>query len=313
MLRFQMVNVNGVELHYVEAPGPGPALVILHGLTGSHTEFLHLLPQLTKQAHVYLLDLRGHGLSGRSADGYQLADYADDVTAFLQQVVGQPAILVGHSLGAMVAVWLAVHDPHLLHALCLVDLPFYILQMPRFAETGFYPYFSGLRDYLNQVQTPDASFAEMVAYVRQSPVDGEQGLLDVASPAAICNRAIQLYQVDHRQRQGIGHRFQIEDRALQLYQVDPAALEPIFAGTLLGQPNPDELLAQIRCPVHLLAGQSELGGAMNSQDVERAVSQMPHATHAVIEGADHDIHLSQPEAFVRELKGFLAAIREQVT
>jgi pimeloyl-ACP methyl ester carboxylesterase len=139
MLESHTVDLNGVQLHYAEAPGSGPALVIVHGLTGSHAEFLHLVPELARQAHVYVLDLRGHGRSGRAESGYQVADYGRDVAAFLQQVVGQPAVLMGHSLGSMVAVWLAVKARHLLRGIFLEDPPFYVLQMPRFNQTHFYP------------------------------------------------------------------------------------------------------------------------------------------------------------------------------
>lgn len=282
MMKFCTVDLNNVQLHYAEAPGPGPALVIAHGLTGSHAEFLHLAPELAGQAHVYLLDLRGHGLSGRAAGAYRVADYGQDVATFLQQVVGQPAILVGHSLGGLLAVWLAAYRPNLLRGLFLSDPAFYILQMPRFAETGFYTYFVALQNYLQQYHANGASLKEMVAYVGQAPADGQRTMLEVVGLEAV------------------------KERATQLHQIDPAVLEPALEGTLFGSDEPDDLLAQIRCPVHLLAAQVALGGALDAQGVQRAVSKMPHCTHTVIKGAGHDIHLEQPGAFVRELKWFLA-------
>ena len=89
MLQFKTVHLNDVQLHYAEAPGSGPVLLIVHGLSGSHAEFLHLVPELARQAHVYLLDLRGHGRSGWAKSGYGIADYGRDVAAFLEQVVAQ--------------------------------------------------------------------------------------------------------------------------------------------------------------------------------------------------------------------------------
>ncbi|MFO7539081.1 MAG: alpha/beta fold hydrolase [Chloroflexota bacterium] len=87
MIQFHTVTLNSVPLHYGQAPGPGPALVIVHGLTGSHTEFLHLAPELARQAHVYLPDWRGHGRSGHSQTDYQIADYGSDLIAFCRQTV----------------------------------------------------------------------------------------------------------------------------------------------------------------------------------------------------------------------------------
>jgi pimeloyl-ACP methyl ester carboxylesterase len=279
MIQHHTVELNHVSLHYAEVPGPEPALVIIHGLTGSHAEFLHLVPELSELAHLYLLDLRGHGLSGHMKDGYLVADYAQDVAAFLRQVVGRPAILGGHSLGGLVAVWLAANAPDLLGGVFLVDPALYIIQQPRFGQSCFYPYFSGLCDYLKHYHANGASLAAMIDFVGQSSGD---------EAAATWERAI------------------------QLHQLDPTALDPALAGMLFGSNQPDELLARIQLPVHLIVAQASLGGAMTTQDVQRAISRLPQATYTVIEGAGHDIHLDQPEAFLHELKQFLTVNFSQV-
>lgn len=283
MIEHHTVELNGVSLHYAEAAGPGPALVIVHGLTGSHAEFLHLVPELAQQAHVYLLDLRGHGRSAGTRSGYQIADYGRDVAAFLQQSVGCPAIVLGHSLGGLATTWLSVHEPHLVQRIILEDTPLYSVLMPRFAETWFYTYFATLNDHLRQHQANGASLEELIAYVGQTPVDEEQTWLDVAGPEAV------------------------RERAIQLHQVDPATLQPVLAGTLFGEDKPDDLLARIDCPVHLVAAQASLGSALTLSDVQRAVAQMPHCTHAFVENAGHDIHLDQPEAFLSQLQQFMAS------
>jgi pimeloyl-ACP methyl ester carboxylesterase len=61
--QFSTVELGEVQIHYAEVPGHGPALVLLHGILGSHLSFLPLLPDLAAGAHVYALDLRGHGWS----------------------------------------------------------------------------------------------------------------------------------------------------------------------------------------------------------------------------------------------------------
>lgn len=287
MIKFHSIDLNDVALYCAEAPGPGPALVLLHGLSGSHAEFLHLLPELAKHAYVYALDLRGHGLSGRTAGAYQVADYGRDVAAFLHKVVGKPAVVAGHSLGGLIAVWLAGHVPQSLRGIFLADPGLYIMQMPRFRETGFYPYFATLRKYLRQYHAAGASLEDMIAYVGQSPVDGECTMLDVVGPGAV------------------------RERAVQLHQMDPAVLDPALEGILFGDDEPDDLLAQIRCPVHLLAAQFAMGGAMDARDVQRAVSKMPHCTYTVLERTGHDIHLERPWDYVNELKQFLSFRRQQ--
>lgn len=283
------VVLDGVTLHYAEAPGPedGPKLVILHGLSGSHAEFLHLAPELMKMAHVYFVDMRGHGLTGKVGGGYYVRDYARDVSLFLERVVGQPAIVLGHSLGGLVAAWLGAFDHSHIDALILADPAFYVLQSARFTESFFYPYFVSLRKFLLQYHAEGAAFQQLVDYVGQRPVGDKRTVLDVAGIEAV------------------------RERALQLHQLDPATLEPVLEGALMDGLEPDDLLKKLRQPVHLLAATYHLGGAVSASDAERTVSQIPQCTYTVVDGAGHDIHLDQPEAFVEEVRNFLAMLRSE--
>ncbi len=275
----KVIRLNGVPLHYIEQVGPGPAVVVLHGLSGSHAEFLHLLPEVAGQAHLYLLDLRGHGCSGWTAAGYQLADYGRDTAAFLQQVVGRPAIVVGHSLGGYVAVWLAARAPHLLQGVLLSDSNFYLVEMPRFAHSSFYAYFADLRDYLDDYHANGAVLEEMVTHIGRTPVAEGKTWLEVAGAQVVA------------------------ERAMQLHQMDPAVLRPFLAGALWEPGEPDALLGRVRCPVHLLTAADS--GVFDEQDRQRFLAPIPQATYTVIAHAGHDIHLDQPEAFVKELRDFI--------
>ncbi|MBK8901577.1 MAG: alpha/beta hydrolase [Anaerolineaceae bacterium] len=272
MVRSHTIPLNGIPFYYAEVPGPGPSLVILHGLTGSHDEFLHLAPILARQAHLYLLDMRGHGRSGWTQSGYTVADYGRDVVEFLQQVVGETAVLLGHSLGAMVAAWVAANRPDLVHGLILEESPFYILE--DLTSSWIYPYFASLRDYLGPHHASGGSLAQMVAYVGQVSVD-----------TAVSD--------------------DIRQRAVQLQQFDPAALEPLLRQELLGDQDPDRLLAQITCPVHLIAAEQGSGGVMSLEDVQWIVARVPHAAHTIVKSSGHDIHLDRPQAFFRAVISFL--------
>lgn len=291
------VELNGVRLHYVEANSvaSGPPVVFLHGLSGSHAEFLHLVPQLAQHAPIYFLDMRGHGLSAHVGDGYLVKDYARDVVAFLSEVAGEPVVLLGHSLGGLVGAWIAAHQLQTLLGLILVDPAFYVLQMPAFAQSIFYPYFTDLRRYLRAHHRKGAPLQEMIKYVGEAPVDGARTVLDVAGPDAV------------------------RDRAIQLHQMDPAAILPVLAvadpalgDTLLDGVHPDHLLREIHCPVHLLAAEYNRGGALREVDVQRTVSHLPHSSHFVVHGAGHDIHLDRPNEFVRQLIQFLEVIKQEV-
>ena len=271
MVRPNTIQLNGMPFYYAEVPGPGPKLLILHGLTGSHDEFLHLAPILARQAHLYLLDMRGHGRSGW-AESYTVAEYGRDVVTFLQDVMGETAVLLGHSLGSIVATWVAANRPDLVRGLILAEPGFYIMQ--HLASSWIQPYFVSLRDRLEQHYARGESLAQMMAYVAQTSVD-------TAVSGAV------------------------QQRAIQLMHVDPAVLDPLLSDGLLGNQDPDALLAQIDCPTHLIAAESGGGGVMTLEDVQRVVAQVPQVAHTIVTGTGHDIHLDRPQAFFRAVVSFL--------
>src|SRR5690554_5537520 len=87
----QQFDTGSVKLNYVEASENGLPLVLLHGATAYWQEMLPIIPALAERWHVYALDHRGHGKSGRAAGRYELTDYVADTIAFLDGVVGEAA------------------------------------------------------------------------------------------------------------------------------------------------------------------------------------------------------------------------------
>jgi len=98
----------GVTLSYVEqGDRDGDVVIFLHGYTDSHHSFDLTLPGLPKRFHAYALDQRGHGDSDKPASGYTQADFAGDVVAFLDALHIRRAALVGHSMGSLIAHYVA--------------------------------------------------------------------------------------------------------------------------------------------------------------------------------------------------------------
>jgi non-heme chloroperoxidase len=113
---------DGGRLHVMER-GEGPPLVLLHGLMLSSALWVHQLRDLADRHRVVTVDLSGHGQSilGTSryaADGRNLASpamhrLAADVWAVLEALDIRDALLVGHSMGGMTALQLALDVPRL--------------------------------------------------------------------------------------------------------------------------------------------------------------------------------------------------------
>ena len=93
---------SGVRLHYQDE-GTGRALVFIHGFGGSTEWWKPLLGSLARRFRCVTLDLRGHGQSDKPASDHTLTDMTRDVAALLDALDLRDAVLVGHSLGAAVA------------------------------------------------------------------------------------------------------------------------------------------------------------------------------------------------------------------
>jgi pimeloyl-ACP methyl ester carboxylesterase len=116
----QYVQLGDVRTWYDEH-GDGEPLVLMHGGLVDARWFEPNLAPLAERFHVYTPERRGHGHTPdvEGPISYQLM--ADDTIAFLHQVVGRPADLVGHSDGAVVALLVAMQRPDLVNRLVLIS------------------------------------------------------------------------------------------------------------------------------------------------------------------------------------------------
>lgn len=92
---------DGVPLYY-EDTGSGPAVVLIHGWTMNSTFWAGNVPALAGTNRVITLDLRGHGVSGKTPEGHTLAQYARDVRALMDALDVTDCALVGWSMGTAV-------------------------------------------------------------------------------------------------------------------------------------------------------------------------------------------------------------------
>ena len=118
-LRLRGGDVDGLAIHYL-VEGRGPAVVLLHGLGGFAASWRHNVSSLAARATVYALDLPGFGRSGKPPAAYSLGYFARALHAFLDAVGVTQASLVGHSLGAAVAVTYALTRPARVERLALL-------------------------------------------------------------------------------------------------------------------------------------------------------------------------------------------------
>ncbi|WP_218603228.1 alpha/beta fold hydrolase [Pseudonocardia abyssalis] len=108
-------------IHHVDFGGSGPDIVLVHGLGGSHLNWDLLAPRLTAHGHVLALDLPGFGLSAPSGRAATVDRNVGVLEAFVRTRTRPPVVLVGNSMGGLVAVLLAARSPGLVRGLVLLD------------------------------------------------------------------------------------------------------------------------------------------------------------------------------------------------
>lgn len=115
-----LLDGHGPRIGYRRA-GQGPVLVFLHGI-GSGSGAWCRQGALADSFQCVAWDAPGYGSSDRLAPSHPLAsDYADALASFVQRLDVAPVVLVGHSLGAMIAAAFAARHPQHVRGLLLAD------------------------------------------------------------------------------------------------------------------------------------------------------------------------------------------------
>ena len=111
----------GLKLYYERAGTGAPELLFVPGWCCDHTAFQPQFDHFAPTHAVTSYDLRGVGQSDQPEGGYTIPELADDVAALCAAVGIEKPVVVGHSLGGMIAVDLGARHPELPSALVLVD------------------------------------------------------------------------------------------------------------------------------------------------------------------------------------------------
>ncbi|XP_076895618.1 uncharacterized protein LOC143548298 [Bidens hawaiensis] len=110
----------GHKIHYVEE-GEGFPIVLIHGFGASAFHWRYNIPELAKKYKVYAVDLLGFGWSEKALVDYDALVWRDQVADFLKEIVKEPTILVGNSLGGFTALVAAEAMPQQVVGIALLN------------------------------------------------------------------------------------------------------------------------------------------------------------------------------------------------
>eukprot|EP00470_Lotharella_oceanica_P004676 CAMPEP_0170175684 /NCGR_PEP_ID=MMETSP0040_2-20121228/8719_1 /TAXON_ID=641309 /ORGANISM="Lotharella oceanica, Strain CCMP622" /LENGTH=397 /DNA_ID=CAMNT_0010417751 /DNA_START=95 /DNA_END=1288 /DNA_ORIENTATION=- len=115
-------NWNGHNINYIQSGTEGPPVLLIHGFGAHAYHWRYQFPELSKNHRVYSLCLLGYGWSDKAPTApYSAEFWADQVASFVREVIGEKAILVGNSIGAVTSLATAAIHPDTAAGLVMVN------------------------------------------------------------------------------------------------------------------------------------------------------------------------------------------------
>jgi esterase len=127
-------------------------VLLVHGLSGILTGYDEVVEHIAAEADVYRIDLRGHGRSDRAPGTYDVAHYSADLIAFIEEVIAEPVVLAGHSLGGVITHHITATRPELVRAALCEDPPLYFCDQSLFEQSVFATIFPVLEAEMRSAQ-----------------------------------------------------------------------------------------------------------------------------------------------------------------
>lgn len=259
MPRESIFNARVVKLNYLDhGSASGKPLVMLHGGAWRWQEYLSLIPSLGRRWHIYALDLRGNGRSGWVPGKYRLEDFAEDNAEFVRRLTA-PAVLVGHSIGGVIALMVAARCPDKVKALIIEDAVLTLENYKRIIESSQDMFGLWLRLKKSAQSEQALSLALAEAY-KDYPGITSGWILFFAG----C-----LWQLDPTFFNVLLHDFESFTKGYDYKQI----------------------LAKIDCPVLFLRGEPKLGAVMTDDELSWLRQNFSNVQFALIDGVGHLLHL----------------------
>jgi len=273
-VRDELIELRGLRFFYRDWASPkadAPTLVLLHGYTGHARSWDHFAEAMSRDYRVLALDQRGHGQTQWAPpNAYDTVEMVADLEAFVSALHLDRFVLLGLSMGGIVAFGYAGKRPTTLARLVIVDIA------PELDVEG-------LRRIQAGVVRPDVFTSREEAFARARD--------DNPIPPEDHHR----YRVDHSLMRTEDGRF--------TYRYDRALRDPRNPRKGIPPEEGWRLVADVRVPTLLVRG--ELSDILSRDVAARMASVMQDCRLVEVAGSGHPVPLDKPDAFLAAVRSFL--------
>ncbi|MBD0388932.1 MAG: alpha/beta fold hydrolase [Nostoc sp. C3-bin3] len=273
----RQIDVNGLNIRYLSGGNDDPPLVLLHGVGDSAVDWSWVIPTLGTKHRVIAVDFPGSGDSAKPKREYSLEFLTEFLANFLNALEIQRAVLVGNSLGGLIALRYALSNPERVPALVLVD------------SMGF-----------SQVVNPILSNLTL-------PLYGELAIAWSKTPLGAKQRAWSRAALLFANPLQVPNTWLAEQERLGLVPSFLEANLSILRSQLyvLGQKQIAlESLSQLKMPTLVVWGINDL--VLPNYQAQDAVSRLTQGHLALIPNCGHLPQVERPKLFTDALNQFLA-------
>jgi pimeloyl-ACP methyl ester carboxylesterase len=265
------------------APENGPTIVLLHGISASWKWFAHLFPALSQRYRILAVDLPGFGGSSFSRHHLTFDGLADSVVDVCDALDVDAPIVLGHSMGSMVATRVAVRHPDRLGSLIITGGP--ILSL------------------VHLLRRPVETFRRSPRAV--STLVAESAVVGLPLPQSVASVIAGSARLRSAALGAFVARPDLLDPAVvraTMQDLGAPATFPVLASTVAGDPGRD--LEQVRCATLILRGAQD--ALSPPEDVALFLTRVPSADEVRFDHTGHWPHIERPRRFVEEVHRFVS-------
>ncbi|MGD6744087.1 alpha/beta fold hydrolase [Streptomyces sp. BH106] len=280
--RIDVTGAGGIHLaawEFADPPktgevGHNPGVLLLHGLMGRASHWAGTTRWLAERHRAVALDQRGHGQSDKPPEGpFDREAYVLDAEAALVQLGLEPAVLIGHSMGALTAWQLAARRPDLVRGLVICDMRASALGAASQREW---------EDWFKAWPLPFATLADVRKWFGE-----DDPWVERPNPARGEFYAEVMTETPDGWRPVFSRRQMLEARSTWVFDAHW------------------EELAAVQCPALVLRG---LDGELGRAEAQEMVRVLPRGVYAEVADAGHLVHYDQPEAWRSAVEPFLDGV-----